>query len=137
MAIQRTLLERLRDLEPSAERRLRVSSSEIFDSILRNLHNLLNTTQGNCLTDPQYGLPHLTTIRSAMPQSVASYESAIRTAIQRYEPRLAHVRVRHAPSGDSQFELRFEISGLIIDEDTRTSVRFETVAGDNGKIVVR
>jgi type VI secretion system protein len=137
MLIQRTLLERLRKPDPAGTRSLHVASTEVFDSILENLQAILNTTQGNCLTDASYGLPHLTTVRSAMPHSIGGYEAAIRTAIQRFEPRLSNVRVRHAPGSESRFELRFEISGLIVDEEARTSVRFETYAGENGRMEIR
>ena len=73
MAMQPTLLERLRNPGPPGERRMRASAREVVDSILRNLQNMLNTTQGNCLTDLEYGLPHLTTVQSEMPVSVRGF----------------------------------------------------------------
>jgi type VI secretion system protein len=131
------LLERLRDPGPAGHRQLRVSTSDIFESILGNLQRMLNTCQGNCLTDLEYGLPHMSGVRSAMPHSVAGLMSAIRTSIERHEPRLRNVRVRHAPHRDDVLELRFEISGLIVDEDEKTAVRFETYADEEGRLVVR
>ena len=137
MPIQRTLLERLRNPGPAGQRQLHASTSGIFESILANLRNVLNTNQGNCLTDEHYGLPHVTTIRSAMPWSIASFVAAIRATIERHEPRLSNVRVRHAPGNDRGMALRFEISGLVQDEDRRTSVRFETYADEEGRMKVR
>lgn len=137
MPIQRSLLERIRNPAPAGERHLYVSSTDVYNSILTNLQNLLNTVQGNCLTDPRYGLPHLSEIRSTMPHSVARYEAAIRYTIERHEPRLTAVRVRHSPDDRGGVMLRFEISGLIQDEDGRHSVRFETYADDNGRLSVR
>ncbi|MFO0840747.1 MAG: type VI secretion system baseplate subunit TssE [Phycisphaerae bacterium] len=137
MAAQRTLLERIRHPDPSGERRMRVSSREVFDSIIGNLQRVLNTCQGNCLTDQRYGLPHLTEVRSAMPHSIGGLESSIRGTIERHEPRLKNVRVRHSPGPESRFELRFEISGMVIDEDQKMQVRFETVADDEGRMLVR
>jgi type VI secretion system lysozyme-like protein len=137
MPIQSTLLERLRNPGPPGARRLHVSTSEVFESILANLQNVLNTNQGNCLTDDHYGLPHMSTIRSSMPWSVASFVAAIRTTIEHHEPRLKNVRVRHAPGVDRGMALRFEISGLVEDEDGRTNVRFETYADDEGRMKVR
>jgi type VI secretion system protein len=136
MAIQRTLLERLRNPGPAGERHLRVSSREVFNSILANLQNLLNTCHGNCLTDPRYGLPHMTEVRGTMPDSIGSFAAAIRSSIERYEPRLRNVTVRHAPHTD-RLELRFEISGLVVDEEERTAVRFETYVGEEGRLIVR
>jgi type VI secretion system protein len=136
MAIQRTLLERLRAPGPAGQRQLRASTREVFDSILANLQNLLNTCHGNCLTDPRYGLPHMTEVRGTMPNSIAGFVAAIRSSIERYEPRLRNVSVRHAPHTES-LELRFEISGLVIDEDERTAVRFETYVGEEGRLIVR
>jgi type VI secretion system lysozyme-like protein len=137
MPIQRTLLERIRNPAPAGQRQLHVSSTEVFNSVLSNLQNVLNTVQGNCLTDDRYGLPHLTEIRSTMPHSVARYEAAIRHTIERHEPRLSAVRVRHAPDDRGGVLLRFEISGLIQDEDGRHSVRFETFADDQGRLNIR
>lgn len=137
MPIQPTLLERLRNPEPSGERHLRVSSRDVSESILRNLQSLLNTTQGNCLTDAKYGLPHMTTIQSTMPDSVRGFLAAIKATIEKNEPRLKSLRVRHSPARDDRMELRFEISGLIVDEDERTSVRFETFVDDDGRMKIR
>ncbi len=137
MAIQRTLLERLRDPEPPGERSLHTSTQEVLESILHNLQNVLNTTRGNCLTDEQYGLPHMSSVRSAMPWSIAGFVTAIRATIERNEPRLSNVRVRHAPGNDRTMALRFEISALIVDESGRHAVRFETLVDDEGRIRVR
>jgi len=137
MPIQRTLLERLRNPGPPGKRHVRVSMNDIVDSVLTNLQNVLNTCQGNCLTDEAYGLPHMTTIRSAMPGSVKGFEATIRKTIERHEPRLSGVRVRYSPSVDHGMALRFEISGLIHDEDGRETVRFETYADEQGRMRVR
>lgn len=137
MTIQRTLLERIRDPEPEGHRSLHVSSAEVYDSILSNLQNLLNTCRGNCLVDDTYGLPHLSAVRSTMPKSLATYEAAIRTTIERHEPRLTSVRVRHYPEEDRGMELRFEITGVMQDEEGTRTVRFETVADTDGRTLVR
>ena len=137
MAIQCSLLERLRNPDPPGQRHLHTSSSEVFDSILVNLQDVLNTNQGNCLTDTRYGMPHMSTIRGSMPWSVAGLMSAIRSTVELHEPRLSNVRVRHAPSGDRGMVLRFEVSAVVEDEEGRRSLRFETYADDEGRMVVR
>lgn len=137
MPIQKTLLERIRSPLPPGQRHMYVSSTEVFNSVLNNLQNLLNTVQGNCLTDDRYGLPHLSEVRGTMPHSVARFEAAIRQTIERHEPRLTAVRVRHAPDDRGGVLLRFEISGLIQDEDGRHTVRFETYADDQGRLKIR
>jgi type VI secretion system protein len=136
MAMQRTLLERLRNPGPPG-RRDPVTLGEVQRSILNNLQNLLNTCRGTCLTDPEYGLPHMTTVQNSMPDSLRGFEAAIRATIEHYEPRLTSVRVRHKPHRDDVLELRFEISGLIVDDAERTSVRFETYADDEGRLIVQ
>lgn len=137
MAIQRALLERLRNPDPPGERRLHASTGEVFDSILANLRDILNTNEGNCLIDEQYGLPHMASVRLGIPWTIASFANAIRTTIERHEPRLSNVRVRHAPGTDRTSSLRFEISGVIQDEDGRTNVRFETCADEEGRMRVK
>ena len=135
--MKRTLLERLRQPDATGERSARPSHSEVFNSILRNLQGVLNTNQGNCLTDARYGLPHLTSIRGTMPWSIASFVNAIRATIERHEPRLTNVRVRHAPGTDRSMALRFEISALLPQEDGQTPIRFETYADDEGRLRIR
>ena len=137
MAIQKTLLERIRNPDPAGHRQMRASTNEIFASILRNLQNVLNTNRGNCLTDEQYGLPHLGSLRELLPQSVTGFVNAIQTAIERLEPRLSNVRVRHSPGDGRGMSLRFEVTGLVKDEDNRLNVRFETVADDQGRMRVK
>lgn len=134
MPINRTLLERLRDPGPTDYRDLHVSENDLRESILGNLQNVLNTCQGNALIDTRYGLPHMSMIRSAMPHSVGGFEAAIRGTIERHEPRLTRVRVRHTPTADDPMALRFEISGTIQDEDGKVQVRFETFADDSGRL---
>ncbi len=136
-AIKPTLLERLRNPGPPGESVMRASNREIVDSILGNLQRMLNTTQGNCLTDLEYGLPHLTTVQSEMPISVRGFLSALKGSLERCEPRLKSVRVRHVPTREKRMELRFEISGLIMTDDERTAVRFETCLSDDGKMEIR
>ncbi len=137
MGLRLSLLERLRNPGPANARDMDPSAREVADSILRNLQNMLNTTQGNCLTDLRYGLPHMTTIQSQMPESVRGFLAEIKTTIERNEPRLRSLRVRHAPQKENQMELRFEVSGLIVDDHDRTSVRFETFVDDSGKMQIR
>ena len=137
MAIQRSLLERLRSPDPAGQRQLRASTSDIFESILTNLRNVLNTNQGNCLTDERYGLPHMTVIRNSMPHSISRFVAATQATIEEHEPRLSNVRVRHAPGAERGVALRFEVSGLVEDEENRTTVRFETYADEEGRMRVR
>jgi type VI secretion system protein len=132
-----TLFERLRDPGPPGERHTRIPISQVTGSILANLQSILNTNQGNCLTDPDYGLPHLTSIQSTMPDSLRSFMNAIRNAIARNEPRLQGVDVRHVPTADNRFELRFEIAGTIFDDEVQRAIRFETYIDDEGQMVVR
>jgi type VI secretion system protein len=137
MAIQRTLLERLRDPGAPGQRELRPSESEIQASIIENLRRVLNTCQGNCHIDQSYGLPHLSTVRSTMPDSLHGLEAAIRTTIERHEPRLSSVTVRHRPDPEGGLGLRFVISGLIVGEDQRARISLETYADEDGRVTVR
>lgn len=137
MPIQRTLLERIRKPDPAGARQLHTSTAEIFDSILTNLRNILNTTRGNSLVSDHYGLPHMTEVRSQMPHSVARFENAIKATVEEHEPRLSNVRVRFSPDVTGTMALRFEISGLVTDEEGNRSVRFETYADDSGRMKIK
>ena len=50
---------------------------------------------------------------------------------------LYELRLRHVPTREKRMELRFEISGLIMGDDGRTAVRFETCLSDDGKMEIR
>jgi type VI secretion system protein len=98
---------------------------------------MLNTRQGNAPVAPEYGIPDLVDLVHSFPDSIRLMEQAIRTTIERHEPRLANVRVRQSGSEEDIFSLHFEITGVLVESGKKNSVWFETTVDSSGEVKVR
>jgi type VI secretion system protein len=98
---------------------------------------MLNTRQGNAPVAPAYGIPDLVDMVHSFPDSIRLMEKAIRTTIEKHEPRLENVRVRHSGSEEDIFSLHFEITGVLAEADSKNSIWFETTVDSNGEVKVR
>lgn len=130
----RTLLERFNN--PRADRPLNTSQNveELAESILLNLKKMLNTRQGGPLIQPEdYGMIDITDASSRFPDSIVDVQKSIRTAIERYEPRLRNVQVEHIGTGADLQTLTFKITAQLADSK-RDSVYFETVIDPTGEV---
>ncbi|MEM7434999.1 MAG: type VI secretion system baseplate subunit TssE [Myxococcota bacterium] len=87
-----------------------------WQSIAEHLQTLLNSREGVSATTPDFGLPDLTDIVHMLPDGVHAIQDAIRDVLLKYEPRLAKVKVRFAPSEDA-FVLYFDVSARRSDGD--------------------
>ena len=129
-----TLLTRIRHPEYAIARRV-VSDSETRDSVLTHLKHICTTWQGSMLTCPDYGLVDVSELIHAFPDAIAMMAKAIRNSIQKYEPRLTNVVLKHVPSETGDLTLRFEISAQLT--DGRSRVKFETSLDAARKFDVR
>lgn len=137
MSRERGLFERLADPRSEEPRTTRQNIDQIVSSILEHLGKMLNTRQGNAPVAPDYGIPDLVDLIHSFPDSIRLMEQAIRTTIEKHEPRLANVRVRHSGSEEDIFSLNFEITGVLAATGNRNSVWFETTVDSNGEVRVR
>jgi len=62
-------------------------------SVISNLTHLFNTRQGAIPHLPDYGLPDTTSVYHDVTQTPDVLAREIRSAVQKYEPRLTHVRI--------------------------------------------
>lgn len=113
-----------------------VSDSETRDSVLMHLRHICTTWQGSMLTCPDYGLVDVSELIHAFPDAIAMMAKAIRNSIQKYEPRLTGVLIKHVPSETGDLTLRFEISAQLVG-DGRSRVKFETALDTSRKFEVR
>jgi len=130
------LLERIRSREAGRGRGEREDPRRAADSVLSHLRCILNTRQGNVPIAPDYGLPDTSEFLLSGAESVRDLERAIRSTIQKYEPRLKGVRVSFVPGEEDTPVLRFHVAGRL-DSDPRRQVTFETVLDTSGRIEVR
>ncbi|MEM9192936.1 MAG: type VI secretion system baseplate subunit TssE [Myxococcota bacterium] len=103
--------------------------------VLAHIKVLLNTTQGDSMTVPDFGVVDFTDMFHEVPDSLGALQQAIRSTILKFEPRLKNVVVRYVPS-DDQLKLHFEIVGRLA-SDRRKLVRLETLVDPSGHIDVR
>jgi type VI secretion system protein len=131
------LLERLSDPRPEAPRTTRQNESALVASILAHLGRMLNTRRGNVPLSPDYGIPDLADMVHSFPDAIRTMEQAIRTTIEKYEPRLSNVRVKYAGSEDDIFSLHYEVTAVLAASGSRTAVSFDTRVESNGEVSVR
>jgi type VI secretion system protein len=130
------LLERIRTWERDPARREREDPRRVIDSVLLHLHRILNTKQGNVPIAEDYGVPDFTDLLYSYPESVRDIERTIRSAIQKYEPRLKAVKVTFIPQDADLLSLRFQIAARLSSE-SKTQVFFETIVDSDGKIEIK
>lgn len=99
-------------------------------SIIAHLRVLLNTRCGDSPCAPEYGVADLTDLWLSLPDAIAALERQLRDAIERYEPRLAQVRVRHVPV-DASLELHFQIHARLASNPQR-ALRLTTFVDSSG-----
>jgi type VI secretion system protein len=137
MANERTLFERLLNPGVKPGRSLRDRKMQLADSVSWHLARLLNSRQGCCLTLPDYGMPDFNESLGSKNEMQAAFESAIRSSIQKYEPRLRKVMVRLDEDDSPRLNPRFTITAeLSTTDDTQKQVSFATIVDANGKISI-
>jgi type VI secretion system protein len=130
-----TLLERLADPGRIAARTVRVDSDSLLASIAYNLERIFNTRVGSAQAQMDLGLPPPNELIPFWPESSATLQRAIELCLERYEPRLTHVRVAALPIDTERLSLRFRIAGRLRGFDE--PVRFETALGQSGQVSCR
>ena len=103
-------------------------------SVVSNLVRLFNTRRGAVPHRPEYGLPALSTVHRSDGSSVEALRVAVRDAIEAYEPRLRHVRVRRRERDETVLRLVFVVRATLITGDP---VRLETTFESQSEARVR
>ena len=131
---ERTLLERIRDPGPEMVRKTSINFSILVDSILSNLHRLLNTRRGGVPISADFGIPEFGSVVYTMPDSLSEFQQAIKDAIEKFEPRLRHVRIRFVESEEDVLHLCFEVRAQLVAEGDRAVLSLKTLVDANGQV---
>lgn len=131
-----TLLERF---SPAWRRETATLSdaARLRRSVLRHLARLLNTRLGSAPAQMDLGTPATVELfHDGLPWQSAlnALTRSLETAIRRYEPRLAELRVEHRP-GPDPLVLGFHISAVLADGH-RTPVTFTTRVTALGQVSI-
>lgn len=104
-------------------------------AVLPNLSAVLNTRRGSAAAQPDLGTPPPSELLRGERPLVERMQRSIGEAIERYEPRLAGVRVALEPPDDQSFLLRFRVRARLV--GTGEEVSFRTFVDPLGGLRVR
>lgn len=133
---EQRLSERIRAQERQPARRGGSDRKLCVDSVVGHLQRILNTRQGNVLIADDYGVPDFLDFLQTYPDSVRRIEESIRSAIDRFEPRLSGACVTFIPREEDDLDLRFQIMAVLALAEDR-QILLETVVGTDGRVRVR
>ena len=136
MPRERSLLERFKEPEAESARTIRENTSRLAESVVANLRRLLNARHGIAPIQADYGIPDLCDVIHNFPDAITGMRKAIKATIEKYEPRLRRVQVKHVDSDDA-LALRFEITAELVTEEEKASVWIETRIDGSGAVEVR
>jgi len=125
MGAERTLLERLANPSLDEARTTAYSTRALADSVKRHLQRMLNTRQAQTPIQPEYGMVDVTDCAESLPDVLDTVRRALRTSVERFEPRLRRVRITSLPSADS-ITLHFSITGELAAGREHVAVAFDT-----------
>lgn len=133
----RTLIERIALAAEAPGRTAPVDRNTAVDSVLANLKDVLNSRAGCTETRPDLGVPDFNDLVGKFPDAIHIIARAVKDQIDRFEPRLEAVSVRHVEDPDNPLNLVFEIHAALVVDGAEGRVTFETVLGDDGFMQVR
>ena len=108
--------------------------ANLYEAIKDHLVVMLNTRRGSIAHLEDFGLPDLSDIYKGYPESLHFLGAEIKRTIEKYEPRLIHLKIELVSSSSDQFEANFAITGYLKEPDGRTAaVTFRTMISQGGK----
>jgi type VI secretion system protein len=138
MAREQTLLDRLGDQATVAGPTVDEDVDALMESVRRHLSRLLNARHGMCQTLSDYGLPSLVDLTAGSGNHVQLVAAALKSAIERYEPRLRRVRVSHDVEDDQHGsgKLFFRVDAILISQNGEHKVWYQTHLAGGGEFDV-
>ncbi|HWL86525.1 MAG TPA: type VI secretion system baseplate subunit TssE [Polyangiaceae bacterium] len=130
------LRSRLRDPALAQEGTFGEGDRALRDAILSHLRVMCGTRIGTMRTRPDYGVPDVSEMVHSFPVALDALAKSLKETIEKYEPRLKNVRVRHIPSETPDLIVRFEITASMVLPDHNAPVRFETRTDTSRRIDV-
>lgn len=105
-----------------------------YEAIKDHLVVMLNTRRGSIPHLEDFGLPDLSDIYKGYPDSLHFLGAEIRRTIEKYEPRLVHIKIELVSSSSDHFEANYAITGFLRESDGKTAaVTFRTTISQGGR----
>ncbi len=143
MAREHTLLRRLAGSgQQTGTRSFASRTTEdveaLMESVRQHLGKLLNSRQDMSEAVPDYGLPTMTDLPPGLGNREIIIENAIRTAVEKFEPRLRRVRVTSVHDEDKgpRQTLVFRVDALLVGKSGEHRVWYETAFSGDGQFEV-
>ncbi|WP_394842744.1 type VI secretion system baseplate subunit TssE [Pendulispora brunnea] len=130
------LRSRLREPALAQEGGASEADRALRNAILAHLRVMCGTRIGTMITRPDYGVPDVSEMVHSFPAALDILARSLKDTIEKYEPRLTRVRVRHIPSETPDLVVRFEITASMVLPDHTSPVRFETRTDASRRIEV-
>ncbi|MFH1138308.1 MAG: type VI secretion system baseplate subunit TssE [Pseudomonadota bacterium] len=134
---EESLLERLRSPGPGKKLSATLDYERLVKSILANLKRMLNTRQGGVPTLPDFGAPEFGDVACSLPDGLAEFQQAIRNTIEKYEPRLRHVRITLKQDEDDLLKLCFEVTAQLAVGKEPALLKFQTLVDSAGQVDIK
>ncbi len=109
--------------------------SVLLEDVLGHLRELFNVRQGSVPIRPDYGMPDINDVVHEFPDAIEILRTEIRHQLEKFEPRLSEVAVRHVPSPDRPLSLVFRITASLLVAGAGR-VTMETEVGSDGLVRV-
>ena len=110
-------------------------STDLRDNILAHLQQICATRIGSAPSCPDYGVVAPIEVVGGSPEAVRELVKTLTLTLQKYEPRLTRVKIRHLPSDD--LILRFAIEANIVNAGSSGAISFETRVDTTRKVTVK
>jgi len=124
-----SLFDRIRDKNKDYQKSIR--------SVVLNLQKLLNSRQGTCLMDKEFGMVDFTDLAIMFPDSVRDIERYIAKIIQRYEPRLSDIKVSFDFQDDYNLSIGFHIQAMMRTDDKDSPIHLQSTIDSGGKTIIK
>ncbi len=142
MAREQNFLHRLAEVGRSgAKARQEATTAEdaeaLREAVRQNLVRLLNARHGMSQAAPDYGLPAMVDLITGSGEHLAIMQRAIRTTVEKYEPRLRSVRVSIVQEEDASMQpLVFRVDAVLVGRQSEYRVGYVTAVGKDGQFEV-
>ena len=115
----------------------RPDPSAVVADVLAHLRDLFNARQGSVATRPDYGMPDMNDLLHQFPDALGVLRRELTEQIQKFEPRLRAVVVRHEPDPDNPLHVVFSVTAELVMADRAERVVFQTAVQDSGVVSLR